>query len=73
MACVAFGPQHILQEVGVAGVLARRRRLRNRAIEPGHGQEPKFGGQRRDAVVLEGAHGATSGTSVARVPHDKPS
>ena len=43
---VALGAQDVLEEVGVAGVFARRRRLRDCAVEIGHGQQPQLGRKR---------------------------
>ena len=46
---MAFGAQDFFQELGVT---AYRRSLRDRAIETGQGEQPKFRSQSGDAFVL---------------------
>ena len=56
---VALGLEDLLQEVGVARILAPRCALRDGAIEIGQRTESQLLGQRYDALMLEGAR-ATS-------------
>jgi hypothetical protein len=57
---IALGLENLLQEVGIARVLARRRALRDPTIEIRQGAKPQLLGQRHDAIVLEPARVVSS-------------
>src|SRR6185437_1055892 len=60
---VALSAQDLLEEVGIAGVLPLRCPLRDRAVDIRQRSQLQLGGQRLDPIVLQRAHGRTSGNS----------